>query len=218
MRVLDKQKYQEATTGRAISGSAGDAGTDETLMVSGDSMHLDDQDESAQSSASAQVIGDSANESLPDRLRHGIDSYSSALGEMNKSQLNQGQQAGINESDLASQSCSASFNCFLETHPTSLVCVILTALFIGGILLRKRLAKTAGDRKRDGRGKYMAIELLEGNFDDDYSFGLEDNLDDDDSEYSGGDWQKNGTKGATQGYPEVFSTTDEELSLQEVNG
>jgi len=102
-----------------------------------------------------------------------------------------------------------------STHPVTFVLVAATFVLLLIRRIRHRNRNNV-DARRDGRGEYATIELLEGNFDDDMSFTAEDE-DPDDIIAS---WRSDtGTAFVASGVgDDLEDVADGELSLSELNG
>ena len=104
-----------------------------------------------------------------------------------------------------------------SAHPVSFV--LVSATFVLLIIRRIRhKSRNNANARMDGRGEYAAIELLEGNFDDEMSF--TGDIDDEDADDIINSWRGDaGNSYVASGVGDDFDdVADGELSLSELNG
>ena len=104
-----------------------------------------------------------------------------------------------------------------SAHPVSFV--LVSATFVLLIIRRiRRKSRNNANARMDGRGEYAAIELLEGNFDDEMSF--TGDIDDEDADDIINSWRGDaGNSHIASGVgDDLDDVADGELSLSELNG
>lgn len=129
-------------------------------------------------------------------------------------------------SDVHSERCNLlSLQCHankaFSAHPILSCVVVLTFVLL--LLRRCRHRHSNNTQSRmDGRGEYAAIELLEGNFDDEMSFTGDVDMDDDDpDDIVANSWKgPQGNRALASGVGDDLddALSDGQLSLEEMNG